>query len=72
MIANLRQQTLGKVAGGLFKENPLQMMCAFQIAQEHDVDLSPDLMDLMSRHLGQITRTFQYAKKPREIFKSRV
>src|SRR6266852_3859199 len=54
----------------LFKENSLQMMRAFQIAQEHDVDLSPDLMDLMSRHLGQITRTFQYAKKPREIFKS--
>lgn len=66
----IRNRQLYTDRRGLFKENPLQMMCAFQIAQEHDVDLSPDLMDLMSRHLGQITRTFQYAKKPREIFRS--
>jgi len=46
------------------------MMRAFQIAQEHDVDLSPDLSDSVTRNLGQITRTYQYAKAPREMFKS--
>ena len=53
----------------LFKKDSLQMMCAFELAQRHNVDLSPDLCDLMSRNLGQVTRTFQYAKAPRELFK---
>ncbi len=44
------------------------MMRVFQLAQEHAVDLSPDLADLLSRRLGQITRTYQYAKAPRETF----
>jgi [protein-PII] uridylyltransferase len=66
----IRNRQLYTDRRGLFKEHPVQMMRAFQIAQEHDVDLSPELMDLMTRHLGQVTRTFQYAKKPREIFKS--
>src|SRR5438128_7458255 len=46
------------------------MMTAFQRAQEHNVDLSPELEDLLSRALGQITRTYRYAKAPREIFKA--
>jgi [protein-PII] uridylyltransferase len=54
----------------LFNENALQMMHAFQIAQERNVGLSPELMDMISRHLGQVTRTYRYAKGPREIFKS--
>jgi len=53
----------------LFKTDPLQMMQAFQLAQEHNVDFSPELEDLTSRALGQITRTYRYAKAPREIFK---
>src|SRR5207237_101776 len=53
----------------LFKTDPLQMMQAFQLAQEHNVDFSPELEDLISRALGQITRTYRYAKAPREIFK---
>ena len=54
----------------LFKTDPLEMMAAFQRAQEHNVDLSPELEDLLSRALGQITRTYRYAKAPREIFKA--
>ncbi len=38
-------------------------------AQEHNVDFSPELEDLTSRALGQVTRTYRYAKAPREIFK---
>jgi [protein-PII] uridylyltransferase len=53
----------------LFQQDPVQMMRVFQLAQEHNVDLSPELEDLLSRRLGQITRTYQYAKAPREIFK---
>lgn len=65
----IRNRQLYTDRRGLFKEHSVQMMRAFQIAQEHNVDLSPELMDLMTRHLGQVTRTFQYAKQPREIFK---
>ena len=54
----------------LFKTEPLQMMCAFEIAQKHNVDLSPELEDLLTRDLKQVTRTFQYAKTPREVFMS--
>ena len=53
----------------LFKTDPLEMMRAFQLAQEHNVDFSPELEDLMSRALGQVTRTYRYAKTPREMFK---
>src|SRR5438128_540496 len=52
----------------LFHRDSVQMMRAFAVAQEYDVDLSPELADLISRRLGQITRTYQYAKAPREIF----
>src|ERR1700737_2973571 len=54
----------------LFKTDPLEMMRAFQLAQEHNVDFSPELEDLISRALGQVTRTYRYAKAPREIFKA--
>ena len=53
----------------LFKTDPVEMMRAFQLAQEHNVDLSPELEDLLSRSLKQVTRTYQYAKAPREIFR---
>jgi [protein-PII] uridylyltransferase len=52
----------------LFQKDPVQMMRVFQVAQEHAADLSPDLADQLSRRLGQITRTYRYARTPREIF----
>ena len=54
----------------LFRKDPEQMMQAFQRAQERNLDLSPELADLLSRSLGLVTRTYQYARGPREIFKS--
>ena len=45
------------------------MMRAFQLAQEHDLELSPELADLLNRSLHHVTRTYQYARGPREIFK---
>jgi [protein-PII] uridylyltransferase len=65
----IRNRQLYAKRRDLFQHDPVQMMRVFQLAQEHEVDLSPELEDLLSRRLGQITRTYQYAKAPREIFK---
>src|SRR5437773_4645441 len=54
----------------LFRKDPEQMMRAFQLTQERRLDLSPELADLLSRSLGQVTRTYQYARGPRDIFKA--
>jgi [protein-PII] uridylyltransferase len=53
----------------LFTKDPEQMMRAFEHAQEHHVGLSPDLADLLARRASLVTRTYEYAKGPREIFK---
>src|SRR3984893_16503893 len=52
----------------LFQKDPLQMMRVFQLAQQHRLNLSPELQDLLNRSLGLVTRTYQYGKAPREIF----
>src|SRR5437763_6622542 len=52
-----------------FKTDSMEMMTAFRRAQEPNIELSPALEDLLRRAVGQITRTYRYAKAPREIFK---
>src|SRR5438045_847274 len=54
----------------VFRNDPEQMMRAFELAQEHEVDISPELEDFLSRSLRHVTRTYQYARGPRAIFKS--
>ena len=66
----IRQGQLHSERRDLFKSDPVEMMRAFQLAQEHNVDLSPELEDLLTRSLKQVTRTYQYAKTPREIFRA--
>jgi [protein-PII] uridylyltransferase len=66
----IRNKQLHPLQRDLFRKNPEQMMRAFELAQENDLDLSPDLEDLLSRSLGQVTRTYQYARGPRDIFKA--
>ena len=66
----IRQGQLHTERRDLFKMDPLEMMRAFDLAQRHNVDLSPELEDLLSRSLRQVTRTYQYAKAPREVFMS--
>src|SRR5438445_3028093 len=66
----IRQGQLYASRRDLFKNDSLEMMKAFQLAQEHSVDLSPELEDSLSRSLKQVTRTYQYAKAPREIFRA--
>src|SRR6266576_838477 len=54
----------------LFRDDPEQMMRAFELAQGRGLDLSPELEDLLSRSLRHVTRTYQYARGPRVIFTS--
>src|SRR5881409_1942070 len=65
----VRNKQLHPARRDLFRKDPEQMMRAFEIAQERGLDLSPEAADLVSRSLGQVTRTYQYARGPREIFK---
>src|SRR5947208_477454 len=65
-----RNKQLHPARRDLFRKEPEQMMRAFQLAQERALDLSPELADLLSRSLRHVTRTYQYARGPREIFKS--
>ena len=46
------------------------MMQVFQLAQERQLDLSPDLSDLFTRNLGLVTGAYRSASGPREIFKA--
>src|SRR5213596_1110302 len=66
----VRNKQLHAARRDVFRKEPEQMMRAFQLAQERDLDLSPELGDLLSRSLRHITRTYQYTRGPREIFKS--
>ena len=54
----------------IFTREPELMMRAFQLAQERNLDISPDLAELFTRRLRAVTRTYQYAKRPREMFKA--
>src|SRR5438067_6068533 len=65
----VRNKQLHPAGRDLFRRDPEQMMRAFEIAQERGLDLSPELEDLLSRSLGQVTCTYQYARGPRAIFK---
>jgi [protein-PII] uridylyltransferase len=66
----VRNTQLHPARRDLFRKDPEQMMRSFQIAQERGLDLSPELEDLLSRSLGEVTRTYQYARGPRAIFKA--
>src|ERR1051325_1705603 len=66
----IRNRQLNTEERDLFRKSPVEMMRVFQLAEEHDVDLSPELADLIGRSLGRINRPYQYAKAPREIFQT--
>jgi [protein-PII] uridylyltransferase len=66
----IRNKQLHPARRDVFRNDPEQMMRAFELAQEHEVDISPELEDFLSRSLRHVTRTYQYARGPRAIFKS--
>src|SRR5213592_781643 len=66
----VRNKHLHSARRDVFRRDPEKMMRVFQLAQERNLDLSPELADLLSRSLRHVTRTYQYARGPREIFRS--
>jgi [protein-PII] uridylyltransferase len=66
----VRNNQLYPAQRDLFRKDPEQMMRVFQLIQERALDLSPELADLLSRSIGLVTRTYQYGRGPREIFKA--
>lgn len=66
----VRNRQLHPAQREVFRKEPEQMMRAFELAQERDLDLSPELADLLTRSLRHVTRTYQYARGPRAIFRS--
>lgn len=66
----IRDKQLYPAQRDVFRNDPEQMMRAFQLAQERALDLSPELEDVFSRSLRHVTRTYQYARGPRAIFTS--
>ena len=65
----VRNKQLYPARRDIFRKDSEQMMRAFQLAQERQLDLSPELADLLTRSLRHVTRTYQYARGPRTIFK---
>src|SRR5437016_2911600 len=53
----------------LFTKNPVEMMRAIEIAQERQLEPTPELAEMFSRKIGLITHPLRYAKEPREIFR---
>jgi [protein-PII] uridylyltransferase len=53
----------------LFNNDPVEMMRAIEIAQEKQLEPSPELADMLSRKIGLVAHPFRYAREPREIFR---
>jgi [protein-PII] uridylyltransferase len=69
-LFRIRQGQLFAQKPDVFEKNPEAMMQVFQLAQERQLDLSPDLSDLFTRNLGVVTGTFRNARAPQDLFKS--
>lgn len=52
----------------IFSQDPPRLMRMFQHAQVRQLDLAPDLRDLVRKRLSLVNRTFQYARSVREVF----
>lgn len=52
----------------IFSQEPQRLMRLFQHAQVRQLDLSPELRDLVRRRLSLVNRTFQYSRAAREVF----
>ncbi|MBA3882778.1 MAG: [protein-PII] uridylyltransferase [Chthoniobacterales bacterium] len=54
----------------IFHENPALIMRVFQIAQEHHLDLSPELEELLARTPPLVTRSFRQGPAELEMFRT--
>ncbi|MBV8099451.1 MAG: [protein-PII] uridylyltransferase [Verrucomicrobia bacterium] len=54
----------------IFKDDPFRLLRVFLHAQQRELDLSPELEQLIGRRTRLINRTFQYARAARETFQA--
>lgn len=54
----------------IFADNPELMMRVFHIAQEHDLDFSPELEELLARTPQLVTRSFREGPAERAMFRA--
>ncbi|PYJ07124.1 MAG: [protein-PII] uridylyltransferase [Verrucomicrobia bacterium] len=66
----IRNRQLFLQRGTDLAKHPEAMMRAFQLAQDRQLDLSPELADLFTRNLGLVTGGFRNDPEPREVFKT--
>ena len=52
----------------IFHEDPFRLMRVFLYAQQREMELSPELQQLIRRRTRLVNRTFQYARAARETF----
>jgi len=58
------------VSRDIFNEDSSRLMRVFQHAQRRQLELSPELRDLIMRRVRLVDRTFRYARVNREVFLS--
>src|SRR5260370_27544815 len=54
----------------VFKEDPVRLLRVFLHAQQRELELSPELQQLIGRRTRLINRTFQYSRAARETFQA--
>ncbi|MBV8213590.1 MAG: [protein-PII] uridylyltransferase [Verrucomicrobia bacterium] len=54
----------------IFKDDPFRLLRVFLHAQQRELDLSPELEQLIGRRTRLINRTFQYSRAARETFQA--
>jgi len=54
----------------IFHDDPFRLMRVFLYAQQRELELSPELQQLIRRRTRLVNRTFQYARATRETFQA--
>ncbi len=54
----------------VFHEDPFRLIRVFLYAQQREMELSPELQQLIRRRTRLVNRTFQYARSARETFQA--
>ena len=55
-------------SGEVFAEKPLEMLRIFRVAQKHELDIHPQALRWMTRHLKRIDKTLRAEPRANELF----
>jgi [protein-PII] uridylyltransferase len=64
----IKDGTLAPVSPGIFREDPLRLLRAFQYMQHHDAEPSPELRTQIRENLRLVDRKLQSSQQARDIF----